>query len=376
MDVQTCLRCVEYTANVSQGGMILKITTIVGARPQFVKAGMLSRTLRKHVQEVIIHTGQHYDDNMSKVFFDQLGIPKPDYELHVGSGSHAAQTAAMIVKIEDILLKDTPDWVLVYGDTNSTLAGSLAAAKLNIKVAHVEAGLRSYNRAMPEEINRVLTDHLSSLLFCPTDTAVANLAHEGIQEGVHQVGDIMCDALMFFKQQAAHFALPSHLTLNKPYAVATVHRAENTDNRERLRHILHALSQLDVTVVLPLHPRTQAAIQHFGYGDLLHSGAIQPCAPLSYFEMLKLVSGAKLVLTDSGGVQKEAYMLGVPCLTLRDETEWPETVQAGWNRLTGANTANILNAARTVKTPSAWPPLFGNGKSAEKMTSILLQQTK
>lgn len=352
---------------------MLKIATIVGARPQFIKASMLSRALQGQAEEVMIHTGQHYDNNMSQIFFDQLLLPKPDHELQVGSGSHAKQTATMMVKLEGILEQEKPDWVVVFGDTNSTLAGSLTAAKLNIPLAHIEAGLRSYNRKMPEEINRVLTDHVSTLLFCPTDRAVANLSREGIVDGVYQVGDIMFDALQYFQQQARQATLPTNLpiSLEQPYVVATIHRAENTDHIKHLRNILLALSELDLPVLLPLHPRTRHAITRFGLEPLLQGKMIKTSPPLSYFEMVTVVSHAKLVLTDSGGLQKEAYMLRVPCITLRNETEWPETLDHRWNQLTGADKHKIIQAVKTMKVPSHSPPIFGNGHTASTIVEHL-----
>lgn len=354
----------------------MKVVTVVGARPQFVKASMLSRALQSHVEEVMIHTGQHYDSNMSDVFFSQLKINEPKYMLNTGSDSHGAQTAKMLVEIERILQLELPDWVLVYGDTNSTLAGSLAAAKLHRRVAHVEAGLRSFNRAMPEELNRLLTDHLSSLLFCPTDTAVENLANEGIRSGVHQVGDIMCDALLHFQQQTIHKAnelVPVLSHSGSSYAVVTIHRAENTDNPGRLHDILLALRESKYPIVMPLHPRTRKTIQKQGLEALMNCDTITVLDPLPYFEMLMLTSQAKLVLTDSGGLQKEAYMLKVPCVTLREQTEWPETVLAGWNSLVGSDKAAILKAIHATNKPLSWPSLYGTGSTAEAIVKILME---
>ena len=324
----------------------MKVVSVVGARPQFIKCAPVSCELRQVAQEVLVHTGQHYDDSMSGVFFRDLGLPEPDYHLAVGSGSHGHQTGEMLKKIEEVLLKEEPDVVLVYGDTNSTLAGALAAAKLHIPVAHVEAGLRSYNRKMPEEINRVLTDHLSALLLCPTETAVENLRREGVTKGVHLVGDVMYDALLDGVEIARRTSTILDRLVVEPqrYILATVHRAENTDQPQRLEGIVTALVGLAKAghrVVFPVHPRTQKQLS-------LHSielceGVVQ-IDPVSYLDMVLLESMARLILTDSGGIQKEAYWLQVPCLTLRDETEWKETVQSGWNRLVGTDPHRILRA--------------------------------
>ncbi len=336
----------------------MKLVTIVGARPQFIKLAPVSRALRQaDIQEIIVHTGQHYDHGMSTVFFDELEIPEPDYNLGVGSGPHGGQTGEMLKKIEDVLLAEKPGWVMVYGDTNSTLAGALAAAKLHLPVAHVEAGLRSFNRQMPEEINRVLTDHASDLLFCPTETAVKNLANEGIAKGVHLVGDVMFDGLLDARERASERSvILKRLGLQeKGYFLATVHRAENTDDPARLKSIMSALSQLAETkpVVFPVHPRTEKALVNLGLlpNDVFRSpdsafsfplSALQFTAPLAYLDMVRLSASASAILTDSGGLQKEACWLGVPCITLRDETEWVETVEQGWNVLAGAETAQIL----------------------------------
>ncbi|GAB3064483.1 non-hydrolyzing UDP-N-acetylglucosamine 2-epimerase [Virgibacillus ainsalahensis] len=354
----------------------MKILTVVGARPQFIKASMLSRLFQKdrNIEEILVHTGQHYDVNMSDVFFKQLQIPKPDYNLGVGSGSHGKQTARMLSEIESLLMKEKPDVVLVYGDTNSTLAGSLAASKLHVPVAHVESGLRSFNKKMPEELNRLLTDHLSDWLFCPTDTAVANLKKEGIEKGVHLTGDIMFDAILHYKSAALkHSTLLSRLNLPvKDYYLATIHRAENTDNINRLTNLLTVLSQLDRTVVLPLHPRTKIKIEQWKLAHFLSASHIHLVEPLDYFDMLTLESQAKMILTDSGGVQKEAYMLRIPCITLRDETEWVETVHAKWNTLAGASDhQKILREISVTKEPATYPALFGEGKTSDKIYKVL-----
>lgn len=300
-----------------------------------------------------MHTGQHYDDAMSAVFFRELAIPEPDYNLGVGSEPHGQQTGAMLTGIEAVLLKELPDWVLVYGDTNSTLAGALAAAKLHIPVAHVEAGLRSFNRRMPEELNRVLTDHISTLLFCPTQTAVENLAAEGITQGVHLVSDVMHEALRWAAERGrTHGTILERLGVReKSYLLATVHRAENTDDPARLRAILDAFAALDEPIVFSIHPRTQVRIEALNLKSQIRN--LKSISPVGYLDMVQLEQAARLILTDSGGIQKEAYWLGVPCVTLRDETEWVETVTTGWNVLTGAETERIVRAVRTAIVQSA-----------------------
>jgi UDP-GlcNAc3NAcA epimerase len=346
----------------------LTIVTIVGARPQFIKAAAISRVLRQRHREVLVHTGQHYDASMSAVFFQELDIPEPDVNLAVGSASHGAQTGAMLAKIEAVLLAERPDWVLVYGDTNSTLAGALAAAKLHIPVAHVEAGLRSFNRAMPEEINRVLTDHVSDLLLCPSQTAIDNLAREGITRGVALVGDVMADVLRLAVERA-DTALPDISGVESgAYALATVHRAENTDDPARLRGILTGLSSLEMPVIFPVHPRARRAIATVGWIPPNHVRLIEP---VGYLSMVALMRSARVILTDSGGVQKEAYWLGVPCVTLRDETEWVETVTHGWNTLVGANPEQIITAARRPYPSMPRPPLYGDGHAAERCVAAL-----
>lgn len=349
-----------------------KILTVVGARPQFIKAAPVSRALRRAgIAEILLHTGQHYDRAMSDVFFDELGIREPDYNLGVGSGTHAAQTAAILIGIESVLLSEKPDCLLIYGDTNSTLAGALAAAKLGTPIAHVEAGLRSFNRSMPEEINRIVADKLSTLLFCPTKVAAANLAQEGITEGVHIVGDVMYDAVLWAVEQHANDAseLLSKLDLTKgDYLLATVHRASNTDNPRNLASIISALSASGSTVVFPVHPRTRKALQDF---SIVPAENIHAIEPVSYLEMLALQSNARAVLTDSGGVQKEAFWLGVPCITLRDETEWVETVECGWNTLAGTDEARILSALNAPKPASSPPTIYGDGHASDAITNIL-----
>ena len=349
----------------------MKIVSVVGARPQFVKAAALSRTLRARHDEVLVHTGQHYDYTMSGVFFDGLHLPTPDVNLGVGSGPHGTQTARMLERIEAVLTEHRPDWLLVYGDTNSTVAGALAAAKMSTPIAHVEAGLRSFDRAMPEGINRVVTDHLSNLLLCPSETAAGNLAAEGITRNVHVVGDVMLYVLRAVQGTAMARAPQLLSTLGvseEAYLVLTVHRSANTDGAAPLEAIFTALAELDEPVIFPVHPRTRRIM-----ADLTcpPPSNVYPIDPLSYVDMLALVGRARLVLTDSGGLQKEAYWLGVPCLTLRDETEWVETMKAGWNTLVGADPARILDAVRTVTAPAVRPPLYGDGRAAARCVDLL-----
>ncbi|MBI2883676.1 MAG: UDP-N-acetylglucosamine 2-epimerase (non-hydrolyzing) [Candidatus Methylomirabilis oxyfera] len=338
----------------------MKVVTVIGARPQFIKCAPVSRELRKMATEVLVHTGQHYDDTMSEVFFRELEIPRPDYNLGVGSGPHGVQTGETLKRIEEVLLEERPDHVVVYGDTNSTLAGALAAAKLHIPVAHVEAGLRSFNKRMPEEINRVMTDHISTLLFCPTETAVTNLTQEGMTQGVHLVGDVMYDALHSNLLLAERMStILEKLGLrSKGYLLTTVHRAENTDQPENLSNIVNALIEIaesGQTVVFPVHPRTRKqldALAGNGCAGLLMID------PVSYLDMVVLEKNAKAVLTDSGGVQKEVCWLGVPCVTLRDETEWVETLADGRNRLAGADTKRIYAAVcAALAAPEFAPPV-------------------
>jgi UDP-GlcNAc3NAcA epimerase len=379
----------------------MKCVTVVGARPQFVKAAAVRRAIEaypeqaslarrrgstKAFQEVLVHTGQHYDYGMDGVFFKELQLPKPDYHLGVGSGSHAQQTALMLERIEAIVQKEEPDVVMVYGDTNSTLAGALVAAKLDIPVAHVEAGLRSYNRVMPEETNRVLTDHLSTLLFCPTRQSVQNLAKEGIRNGkkkvVKRVGDVMYDSILYYSVVADKTSTILHdLNLSTPHAsrltnyyLATLHRAENTDNPVRLKSILAALHEIgkNAPVILPLHPRTKKVMKTYGFQ--LTGERIRQIDPVSYLDMLTLEKNARAILTDSGGVQKEAYWFNVPCFTLREETEWVETVESGWNVLTGTETKRIVEEVtrwRGRKRPLKGTRLFGDGRASEKIVQGL-----
>lgn len=362
----------------------MRLVTVVGARPQFIKAGAVSRTIEHWnaahgetaFEEILVHTGQHYDTRLSDVFFDQLGLRPPKYQLAVGSGSHGAQTGEMLKRIESVLLKEAPDVVLVYGDTNSTIAGALAAAKLEIPVGHVEAGLRSFRRDMPEEINRVVTDHLASWRFCPSSSAVANLAREGITEGVYLVGDVMLDSLRSNRQRAReHSRILQELDLSPgAYVVATLHRAGNTANRARVGLFLRAFCRIveaGERVVFPVHPRTRALI------DAKHSlpPGLVLVDPVSYLDMLQLETNAKAILTDSGGVQKEAYWLGVPCVTLRHETEWTETVECGWNHLAGDDPEHILKTFFDIISNrhqrSAEPPALNCLSASEAILGVL-----
>ena len=410
---------------------MLKIVTIIGARPQFIKAATVSRAIARHnslanatdlITEILIHTGQHYDNNMSEVFFDELEIPKPYYNLGIGSESHGKQTGAMLSAIEEALIQEKPDIVLTYGDTNSTLAGALSASKLHILSAHVEAGLRSYNRKMPEEINRIVADELSNLLFCPTETAVTNLSREGIggnqvdqlqgldlnRQIVFNVGDVMYDSILFNKSLAEknsnildRLGFSNHSGRPTDYCLATIHRPENTDTELNLTQILEALTQITATtetrVILPLHPRTRNKVEEFGLEKKFNiltltcnpnssSNPITIIDPIGYLDMVQLERHAYAILTDSGGVQKEAYLLSVPCITLRKETEWVETLNAGWNILAEPDTQKITNAFSML---SHWtgqsPPflqstnqvnstnVYGDGKAAEKIVDIIFK---
>ena len=349
----------------------MTVLTVVGARPQFIKAGAVSRAIRRSHREVLIHTGQHYDANMSDVFFGELDLPEPDEHLGIGSGTHAEQTGRMLPAIASAIERYRPDVVLVYGDTNSTLAGALAAAKLTVPIAHVEAGLRSFNRRMAEEINRIVTDRLSQLLFCPSQTAVANLCREGITSGVHLVGDVMADVLrLTLSNGHQRSPVAGGLRLESGrYLLATIHRAENTDDPKRLAALVASLGCTNEAVVFPVHPRTRKALDRERIATPANVRAIDP---LGYGDLLALAKSARLVVTDSGGLQKEAYWLGVPCVTLRDETEWIETVEAGWNRLVGADPGRIRAAlGPDAEWPSAHPSLYGDGRAAERIVDIL-----
>lgn len=351
---------------------MLKLVTVLGARPQFIKASPVSRALREHCEEIIIHTGQHYDSNMSDIFFEELHIPKPDYNLGIGSASHGKQTGEMLEKIEEILVTQKPNYVLVYGDTNSTIAGALAASKLHIPVIHVEAGLRSFNKAMPEEINRILTDHVSDILFAPTETAVSHLKQENIHDNVFNVGDVMYDAVQYNTSLAEEksMIMQQHELEQQKYILVTIHRAENTDDPERLKNILDALDQIPDEKVWPIHPRTKHKIEQYGY-DLSTISSLKIIEPVGYLDMLQLEKNAKKILTDSGGVQKEAYFLHVQCVTAREETEWVETLEGGANVLVGANTDKIVKAISKDNSPQ-YKPLFGEGNAAQLITAMLL----
>ncbi|HEY9839992.1 MAG: non-hydrolyzing UDP-N-acetylglucosamine 2-epimerase [Candidatus Sericytochromatia bacterium] len=354
----------------------MKIFSVIGARPQFIKAAMVSRQLAAlGQQERLIHTGQHFDPEMSAIFFEQLGLPEPAYYLGIGGTSHGAMTGRMLEALEAVFLTEKPDWVLVYGDTNSTLAAALAAVKLQIPLAHVEAGMRSFNRAMPEEINRVLVDHVSELLFVTGQEPVRLLAAEGISRGIHCVGDVMYDAVLTFLPAARQSGIRAQLQLEgQAFGLVTLHRAENTDEPARLRIWLKELENLSrhLQLVFPVHPRTRKAIAQI-LPDWQPEG-IRLLEPLGYLEMLSLQQAAALVLTDSGGVQKEAFYLGVPCLTLRKETEWMETVHSGWNRLVGDRPQDLLTLAQQILAqPPAGPPppLYGDGTASRMIADIL-----
>jgi len=353
----------------------MKIITVVGARPQFIKAAPVSRELRKYFDEKLVHTGQHYDDNMSKVFFEELGIPLPDYNLKIGSGSHGKMTGEMLAKLEEIYINEKPDCVLVYGDTNSTLAGALAASKLLIPVIHVEAGLRSYNKAMPEEQNRILTDNISKLLLVPTVDAEKNLKNEGITEGVYNIGDVMYDAVLMFKEisKSKEYLLKDLNILPNKYILTTIHRAENTNDINRLKNIIEALNESNEMVILPLHPRTKKFVSDYG---LTFNENIKIIEPIGYLEMLMLESNAKKIVTDSGGVQKEAYFMGKPCITMRDETEWVETVEVGWNIIVGTDKYAIIDAINNFNPKSKQELIFGDGRASEKIVELLKKLIK
>lgn len=348
----------------------MKIVSIVGARPEFIQSAPVSRALRARHQEILVHTGQHYDYRMSQTFFDELGIPAPDYNLEVGSGSHGRQTAELLIRLEEVLLKEQPDLVIVRGDTNSTLGGALAAAKLGLPTAHIEAGERSYDRRMPEELNRLVADALADIYFCASQSAVKRLAAEGIQANVHWTGDVMLDALRFNRPiaEARSDALRRLALTPGGYALVTIHRAANTDDPARLANLVAALNQAPEPVLFPVHPRTRGALVKLGAQFKAH---VQLIEPVGYFDMLALEAGARLIATDSGGVQREAYFLGKPCVTLRDETEWTETVSAGWNVLAGNDPARIAEVWRTFQPPAEQPPIFGDGTAGARIAQIL-----
>lgn len=362
----------------------MNLISIIGARPQFVKAAVLSRYIRDNpscgITETLIHTGQHYDQNMSDVFFSEMNIPQPDINLNAGSGNHGKMTGIMLEKLEKIFLDKKPDAVLVYGDTNSTLAGALAASKLHIPVAHVEAGLRSFMMEMPEEQNRRLTDHLSSWLFCPTQTAIHNLQAEGINHSadknptadkkyVSQTGDIMYEASLYYRQKTKDIR-EFFEVINQNFILLTIHRAENTDNIEKLSNIVNTLNLLSsYSFVFPLHPRTRKILAE---NNLCFGSHVQMIDPVGYLEMIALENACSAVVTDSGGVQKEAYFFRKPCITMRDSTEWVELVDSGWNTLTGTDSEKIINAIQSLRIPDIYPSLYGDGKCAEKIASALV----
>lgn len=353
----------------------MKIVTVIGARPQFVKAALVSEALAQHqgVREIVVHTGQHYDAKMSDVFFEELDMRAPAYHLAIGSDTHGRQSGAMMGKLDEVLERERPDVVLIYGDTNSTLAGALAAVKMHIPVAHVEAGLRSYNRRMPEEINRIVADVVSSRLFCPTHTAVENLEREGIRDGVTLVGDVMLDMLLRALPRArSRGALERHAVRAGEYYLATVHRAENTDDPHRLQSLLAALRSLDAPVLFPVHPRTRRALTASDVGRA-GSDTIRFIEPVGYLDMVALEDGARAILTDSGGVQKEALFVQRPCITLREETEWPETTRGGWNQVVGVDAVAILAAVQNAPREAADVAAFGDGSAAQRMAARIVE---
>ena len=347
----------------------MKIINIIGARPQFIKVGIVNKELTKNsnFESIIIHTGQHYDENMSKVFFDELEISRPDYNLSVGSGTHGKQTADMLSGIEEVLIKEKPDWVIVYGDTNSTVAGSLAAAKLHIKTAHIEAGLRSFNKLMPEEINRIATDHISDLLFAPTKTAMELLKKEGLETRSVFSGDVMYDSILHFEKLADEKTKLNSIINLTDFYLATIHRQENTDDLSRLQNIFNALSELDLPVILPVHPRTRKILQNVKFSE-----NVEIIDPVSYLEMIMLLKNCRKVLTDSGGLQKEAYFLKKQCITLRDETEWTETLENNWNFIVGSNPELILEKVKAEKIDKQ-NDYFGDGNSVQKILDAIIR---
>jgi UDP-N-acetylglucosamine 2-epimerase (non-hydrolysing)/UDP-GlcNAc3NAcA epimerase len=354
--------------------MGIRITTVIGNRPQFIKAAAVSRRIREQHEETLVHTGQHYDDEMSEIFFEELGIPAPDHQLGIGSGSNTAQTAKMLSAVEPLLQEQRPDLVLVYGDTNSTLAGALAAAQARVPVAHVEAGMRSFDRSMPEELNRVLTDHASDLLFCSTVTAVGNLEREAAAGDVHLVGDVMADVSLAFAPIAAERSRALEELAVEPggYLLVTAHRAGNVDDPERLERLVALIERLPGDVVFPLHPRTAKRLDEAGLRDRLEAASgLRLVPPLGYLDFLELTRNARAVLTDSGGVQKEAFLLETPCITLRDTTEWVETVVASWNVLVDLD-ADAAVAALDQPVPTGKrPDLYGGGRAAERIRDVL-----
>jgi len=349
----------------------MDIFTIIGARPQFIKCAPVSAALRKAHDEFLVHTGQHYDDNLSHIFFDEMGIPKPDVNLEVGSGSHAVQTASMMTGLEPLMTEHSPDAVMIYGDTNSTVAGALVAAKLHLPVIHIEAGLRSFNTKMPEEINRIVADRLSKVLCCPTETAVENLEKEGIKNGVINTGDVMYDAVLMFKPLSEKSKILKTLNVNpKEYNLVTIHRASNTDILENLLNILNGANDSGQLSIFPIHPRTKNIIKSnsINFDSFKNIKFIEP---LGYLDFMKLASNAKTITTDSGGLQKEAYWHGVPCITVREETEWVETVESGWNCLIGPNKEKITDALKDFSPSGERPEYYGNGNANEKIVDAI-----
>jgi UDP-N-acetylglucosamine 2-epimerase (non-hydrolysing)/UDP-GlcNAc3NAcA epimerase len=352
----------------------MRILTVIGNRPQFVKAAAVSRVLRQSHEELIVHTGQHYDDELSRIFFEELGVPAPDRELDAGGGTNTQQTARILGLLEGVLSEASPDLALVYGDTNSTLAGALAGAQAGVPVGHVEAGMRSFDRAMPEELNRVIADHASDLLLCSTQTAVANLDREGIIEQVHLVGDVMADVSLTFREIAGERggALTEHGLEPGGYLLATAHRAGNVDDPVRLDQLVALLEALPMRCVLPLHPRTAGRLASAGLAERLERAShLLILPPLGYLDFTQLAMNARAILTDSGGVQKEAYLLGVPCVTLRDTTEWVETVEAGWNTLVGLDREAAIAAVERPAPAGDRPELYGGGRAADRIGEVL-----
>ena len=360
--------------------MQLKIITILGARPQFIKAATISRAIKElnnpHLQEIIVHTGQHFDKNMSQVFFDELEIPKPNYNLGISGVSHGQMTGRMLIEIENVIIEQKPNFVMVYGDTNSTLAGALAAAKLHVPIIHVEAGLRSFNMKMPEEVNRILVDRISDVHFCSSNLAVDNLKREGLSKQVYNVGDVMYDAALLYSNEKykKDFSFEKFIDTSKPYVLATCHRAENTNDKLRLENILKALQEIanHMQVALPLHPRTHKVIGEYNF--LHYLDKILVLDPLPYIEMIWLQKGASVIITDSGGMQKESYFLKVPCVTIRDETEWLETLEGGANKLVGTSVEKIIECTLNPCNKDAFShKIYGDGTASNQIVDILIR---